>query len=650
MKKFLLLMSFCFTMSSLFSQATRTVLVEEFTQASCGPCATQNPAFNTLLQANADRVIAIKYQTSWPGFDPMNEQNPDDVQVRVDYYGVSGVPTAWIDGFIEPTGGSYAGAPANVTQAMIDMRAGETTPLEMTLTHEVAGDLSMVSSTVTITNAGATALDPTDVKLHVYLLEDEIQFASSPGSNGETEFFEVFRAAFTDIAGMQMDQVLEPGMTLTFDMDMAMPDYLYSLNEVSVVAFLQNDGTTEVLQAVRSEPQTLAGFPDYSVSDFSISSPGLCDYGFTPSCLVINNANEAFSGFSVDFLLNGNVVETITNDDELAAGGSTNIMFTATELEGGSNTVTYTVTSTGIGDIAPSNNTTAPVSFNKLSKDGLDNFEISFEGELTGAVPAKGLVTAPDVALVFRIANADDLALTTGPIGGYGLSDNAVMVNFYQWNPATASAVTADMVIIDKLTVPAVGTKFSFDKAFTTWGGSTDRLDVEVSSDCGTTWTSIWSESGSTLATAPEQNTDPGYFSPTADQWETVDIFLDDYVDQTIALRYVAYTSWGDQLYIDNINLSNPVGTFDVDVLDEVVITPNPATDFANVEFTLTETSNVRMTVINSLGQAIAVKNLGELSGYNNLPIDIQDLNNGMFLIQLEIGEGVVTKKLSINR
>src|SRR4051794_7381056 len=103
-----------FTLSSLFvlflsynsiAQSVGLVLAEEFTQASCPPCASQNPAFNTLLNANPTKVCQIKYQTSWPGVDPMNDQTDSWVAPRVAYYGVTGVPTATMDG--QQMRGSY---------------------------------------------------------------------------------------------------------------------------------------------------------------------------------------------------------------------------------------------------------------------------------------------------------------------------------------------------------------------------------------------------------------------------------------------------------------------------------------------------------------------------------------------------------------
>ena len=127
MKKLTIVLALLLGGSTAFAQATRLVLFEEFTQASCGPCASQNPAFNTLLSGNTTKAISIKYQTSWPGVDPMNAANPTDVATRVSYYGVNGVPWTAMDGDTA-TGSAYAGAPANVTQTAIDTRYAVASP------------------------------------------------------------------------------------------------------------------------------------------------------------------------------------------------------------------------------------------------------------------------------------------------------------------------------------------------------------------------------------------------------------------------------------------------------------------------------------------------------------------------------------------
>ena len=100
MKKIItILMLVVFASVYSYGQSQRLVLAEEFTQASCGPCAAANPTFNALLQANPTKITAIKYQTNWPGVDPMNTQTQTWVGPRVSRYNaialdrLSGNPT-----------------------------------------------------------------------------------------------------------------------------------------------------------------------------------------------------------------------------------------------------------------------------------------------------------------------------------------------------------------------------------------------------------------------------------------------------------------------------------------------------------------------------------------------------------------------------
>lgn len=74
-------------------------MFEHFTQASCGPCASQNPGFEgTILTPNPSIVRHIAYHTSWPGVDEMNAANPTEVANKVTYYNVQGVPDVVLEG------------------------------------------------------------------------------------------------------------------------------------------------------------------------------------------------------------------------------------------------------------------------------------------------------------------------------------------------------------------------------------------------------------------------------------------------------------------------------------------------------------------------------------------------------------------------
>lgn len=83
------------------AQFVRKVLFEEATNASCGPCAANNPALKSYIDSKGDSIIAIKYHASFPGIDAMYQHNPTQNQERYGtYYGMNAMPWLNSDGLI----------------------------------------------------------------------------------------------------------------------------------------------------------------------------------------------------------------------------------------------------------------------------------------------------------------------------------------------------------------------------------------------------------------------------------------------------------------------------------------------------------------------------------------------------------------------
>ena len=256
------------------AQTQRLVLVEEFTQASCGPCAAANPSFNALLANNSSKVVSIKYQTSWPGVDPMNAQYPTGVSARVSYYGVQSVPYAVMDGEAV-TGGSYTGAPGGLTTAKINTEYAVPAPFYVNVSHYLDSDLDSIFITATITAAQAYT-GTGYLRGHVVLVEKHIDFTTPPGSNGETDFYSVCRRMYPSHTGTSLPMVWNPGDDSTITIKTALPSYIYDIDQLAVVAFVQDNGTKEVLQA-----------------GYSISPVGIHNYVDAPSLITLfpNPAN-----------------------------------------------------------------------------------------------------------------------------------------------------------------------------------------------------------------------------------------------------------------------------------------------------------------------------------------------------------------------
>ncbi|HRG19464.1 MAG TPA: choice-of-anchor J domain-containing protein [Saprospiraceae bacterium] len=77
-------------------------------------------------------------------------------------------------------------------------------------------------------------------------------------------------------------------------------------------------------------------------------------------------------------------------------------------------------------------------------------------------------------------------------------------------------------------------------------------------------------------------------------------------------------------------------------------LTPNPAFDVTYVNVNLDQKSEVCMKIVNQMGQTIASRNYGELSGKQVLPVNTQDFGTGLFFVQMQIGNQQETMKLMV--
>lgn len=248
MKKYSVLLALIMLSGFAMGQSLRMVLVEEFTQASCAPCASQNPDFNALLNANASKVIPLKYQTPWPGIDPMNAQNQSQVATRVMYYEVSGVPEMVMDGDALQT------SPSDFTQQDIDNQAAVPSPFDIALSHwfNAAGDSVFVHCLVTATQ-GISMGSP---RLRVAMVEEVISFTSPPGSNGEMVFEQVMRKMYPSVLGFELENAWAIGGSQTITFGAAVPGYIYDRSEIAMVAWIQDDADRHIHQAAESNAPT----------------------------------------------------------------------------------------------------------------------------------------------------------------------------------------------------------------------------------------------------------------------------------------------------------------------------------------------------------------------------------------------------------
>jgi hypothetical protein len=163
--------------------------------------------------------------------------------------------------------------------------------------------------------------------------------------------------------------------------------------------------------------------------------------------------------------------------------------------------------------------------------------------------------------------------------------------------------------------------------------GATDigSIAVEVSSDNGANWTSIWSQTGN-----------------KGNQWLSASIDLSAYLNNRIQIRFnrVTGSTWQADVALDNVRLTNSAGTSNASLTNDFSfdtsnsafsVYPNPAKDILNVK--LTTNSNNTFKIINALGQTV------KTGKFTSRKIQISELKTGVYIIEINDGEESLLKK-----
>ena len=95
----------------------------------------------------------------------------------------------------------------------------------------------------------------------------------------------------------------------------------------------------------------------------------------------------------------------------------------------------------------------------------------------------------------------------------------------------------------------------TYDYAYCGFSGYADGFRIEISTDCGTTWDSIYGASGADLQTTGYVNS-PWY--PTCGSWKTdsLDLTSFGYNGDTIMIGFVAINDYGNRFFMDNVNIN----------------------------------------------------------------------------------------------
>jgi hypothetical protein len=568
-------------------------------------------------------VVSIKYQTSWPGFDPMNLQTATEVAARVSYYGITGVPDRILDG-----------TNAIVDASSIRGRYYASAPFTINLSHVFNADHSSATVTAVITATQAVTASGTMV-LQVGLVEQEINFPTAPGSNGEEDFYSVMRKMLPNQNGTTLPGTWTVGQTQTITLTAATPSYIYNENTIAFVGWIQDNGNKTVHQAAYSYPQTM--IENVSVSALSGVPLLQCATSFTPTVTIKNTGTATLTSGSINYQVDAGAVSTLQWTGSLASNATTTQVLPAVTVTVGNHTFKSYVTSPNGNPNFNTEFESQTLNFSVLTPVGAAS--PIFQNYSAAAFPPTGWI----------LSNPDNGATWTRKTGAGALTTTTcAKMDFYN-----STAGNVDEFYMPNANMNMSGTaqaSLDFMVAYASYSGEFDKLEVKVSTDCGTTWTTAFDKAGTVLATAANSTS---AFTPNSTQWRAENIDMTQYLNQAnVLIKFVATSAYGNNLYIDEVNLHAGAPTnryIEISSVNTFEVYPNPFQNQTTLNINTTKAERISFEVVDLLGNKVMSQDLGVVNGLYRQSIDAASWNAGIYFINITSSEGgSITKKINV--
>ena len=259
--------------------------------------------------------------------------------------------------------------------------------------------------------------------------------------------------------------------------------------------------------------------------------------------------------------------------------------------------------------------------------------------ESAGVIPADWTVTNFDGSTTwnssFNITGAD------------GNNTTAIFVDAYNYNNALGQQDWLVTEYFDITSVADASLVFDLSKAQYSAANS-DDLRIDISTDCGVTFTQIYFKDGADLATVPD-DTNP--FTPTsASEWRTETVNLDAYVGNNVLLRFAHVNGFGNNMYIDNIRVQSSTLSVAENTLEKAIsMYPNPASSNVDVVINTTVGNTYEIELLNSIGQTVSKIKETRFNATAKQRLDVSQYGTGLYFVKIKVGNQMVTKKLIVN-
>jgi hypothetical protein len=186
-----------------------------------------------------------------------------------------------------------------------------------------------------------------------------------------------------------------------------------------------------------------------------------------------------------------------------------------------------------------------------------------------------------------------------------------------------------------------------------------DVFRLQMSSNCGGSWTDVVSLAASNMAgqTGGGTTATP-YYPLSASDWAIVDVttypnWQNFITSPHVLIRFTfeeGDAGQGNNFFVDAINITGAVGLNELTRKINLNLYPNPSKGSSNLQFTLSETSNVKVSIVDVVGRQVTAETNNDFeAGQHTLQLN-QDkaLPAGVYFVNVSLNGTKMIRKMVI--